>query len=502
MATRAPAELFQYAPLPDPATHVRLLQIASGADEDDIVCSLITCKLSEAPPYVAVSYTWGEPPPTESIIINGSQLYVRWNCHYALWQTRYQKVRIHVWVDAICIAQDDLQEKNYQVQLMGEVYRRADHVLVSLGPDSADFGFLAAKLAGAPHERNGKSKRWYVSLRAECDVEQEARLFGAVVALSHNPYWSRVWIVQELVLARRIELLCGHHRLDWPKISNLTEIYPYPIVGTQEERFHCGDAFRSLMEYKRWTVNGDEVEDLEVILVKFGDNECANPLDRIYGFLHLVDWPDRNSGPLCVDYKSSPFELAVKCLDYLLPIDGVGDDHDVLSVAQRLLRALRIDSNNPDIRAAIEYRRQEFQKSGLTGAGRLEQSCNLPDSSLPGSLELRLNGSESGAPLANFITLPILAENCLRIWTSHSGSLTGELAESPDNSKFYTNPHGDRSLIRHEIRTKTLSWINQTRSDDNKVRPLMRGDVIAGFLCPRTRPVTTCSNSATLRSVS
>ncbi|KAF2846369.1 hypothetical protein T440DRAFT_350103, partial [Plenodomus tracheiphilus IPT5] len=88
-----------------------------------------------APPYYAISYTWDNPLSTTKIVVNGEPLEVREHCQYALQQTQafVMDVNTYVWQDALCIDQQNLHEKSFQVAMMGEIYKKAESVLACVG---------------------------------------------------------------------------------------------------------------------------------------------------------------------------------------------------------------------------------------------------------------------------------------------------------------------------------------------------------------------------------
>lgn len=83
--------------------------------------------------YEALSYVWGSPKGNETILCHGEPLHVTENCLAALRHLRQQRRPRILWVDALCIDQSSLEERNHQVALMGEVYRMARCVLIWLG---------------------------------------------------------------------------------------------------------------------------------------------------------------------------------------------------------------------------------------------------------------------------------------------------------------------------------------------------------------------------------
>jgi Heterokaryon incompatibility protein (HET) len=106
-------------------------------DELSLHCKLFHVSLNENPQYIALSYTWGDPRDTQTIIIGNAPVPVTRNLYSAMYHLVYYTNTKVVWIDALCINQTDDEEKSWQVQLMKEIYQRADHVSVWLGPADA-----------------------------------------------------------------------------------------------------------------------------------------------------------------------------------------------------------------------------------------------------------------------------------------------------------------------------------------------------------------------------
>lgn len=108
-------------------------------------CTFETVHLASAPPYEALSYTWGEEAASVRILLNGEEFMVRPNLAYALAALRISEPCV-LWVDALCINQQDTTERNHQVGMMGGIFRRAERVLVWLGRPSSGWD---SSVAGA-----------------------------------------------------------------------------------------------------------------------------------------------------------------------------------------------------------------------------------------------------------------------------------------------------------------------------------------------------------------
>ena len=103
-----------------------------------LVCRTRIIKLEDAQrgtqPYAALSYVWGDPASTTTVICDGTIQAVTHNTRDALAAVWKAHPSEQIWVDALCIDQNNLREKSYQVSLMGDIYWLADHVFIYLGP--------------------------------------------------------------------------------------------------------------------------------------------------------------------------------------------------------------------------------------------------------------------------------------------------------------------------------------------------------------------------------
>lgn len=152
----ASLDQFEYEPLAKPR-HIRLIILRPAlSDTQPIICSLKEVSLDDYDhdndplPYEALSYTWGAKHGTIPITCDGQTLLVTPNCESALQHLRQKLKKRVLWIDAICIDQQSVQEKNEQVPLMGEIYVSATRAVIWLGPGlPGDAGMmLRAHLTG------------------------------------------------------------------------------------------------------------------------------------------------------------------------------------------------------------------------------------------------------------------------------------------------------------------------------------------------------------------
>jgi hypothetical protein len=209
---------------------VRLLTIHPGDFDDPINGSLAKENLGHIlPTYEAISYTWadesGDATKSKAIFLDGKPFPVTKNCEAALRRVRREGSRRVVWIDSICIDQDDSQERTNQVQLMAQIYTRADAVLIYVGEADLHSTKVLASLGNA----------------TEAEDSDDADLESAWAEFLCRRYFWRVWVLQEVALARKAFLICGETSVPW---TDLTSNKRLSSIVTQDKivkRFRKGD---------------------------------------------------------------------------------------------------------------------------------------------------------------------------------------------------------------------------------------------------------------------
>ncbi|KAM0347651.1 hypothetical protein ACHAPU_004664 [Fusarium lateritium] len=231
---RQPLDPFPYEPLEN--NEIRLIHVEPGVS-DSISIQLSNVNLDTQPAFWALSYVWGPREDPAVVTINGFAFSVTRNLYHALDEYRRQfsendgnTASSYLWVDAICLNQNDHVEKSIQVPRMSLIYGRCERVLAWLGPveddDMADVRQLADKLklfevpADPSHQSiseddriNAFRKSAYSDPQAAAEVESVRR---ALRSIGHRPWFRRIWILQEAVLAQRQPMiLCGRFELGY-----------------------------------------------------------------------------------------------------------------------------------------------------------------------------------------------------------------------------------------------------------------------------------------------
>lgn len=206
---------------------IRLLTVK--VDESPIItCTLNTVSLLDEPSFKALSYHWGCEKAPQLLLLDGEETEITANLDQALRQLR-QENHGPLFIDALCINQNDNPEKSEQVMLMKEIYSKATEVIAWLGPaegqsDSAielmkTFGKSSPKSEMTPGIAGG-----YISSE-DCFADDVA-LWDAVDGLLGRPYWQRTWILQELALAKTVVFRCGTKRAAFEDLHSL-----YSVIG-------------------------------------------------------------------------------------------------------------------------------------------------------------------------------------------------------------------------------------------------------------------------------
>ncbi|KAE9365621.1 HET-domain-containing protein, partial [Stipitochalara longipes BDJ] len=260
---------FAYKPLSRDVDSIRLLTLqpsdqepAKGKTNPEVRCKLSHVTFAEKPQYQALSYTWGDPHHLKEIILDGVRVKVRENLFWALFHLR-SSTPIFLWADAICIDQSNPEERSYQVRLMDYIYSRASCVLVWLGKTSA-----------VTRVRN---REFFQEL------------------ISH-PYWSRLWVIQEIALSMKLQVRVESYSFTWTEF--LLEIKRSIPEGRRMPITRLDDLRRDR--------NGPN-NRLEVLMEAFQDAQCADPRDKIFGFLGLAH--DCQDGTIEADYTKPLFHL-------------------------------------------------------------------------------------------------------------------------------------------------------------------------------------------------
>jgi hypothetical protein len=346
----ASCKTFERTPLFDPTKQFRLLRFETSSSA--LSCRLETFDLKGCPEYYALSYVYGDRSIRESIIVNGKEADVNQQGWHTLQQAKARAPPgSYYWLDAICINQDDPHEKAIQVYKIAQIFTGAIEVWACFGAKQDDSGFLFQALQSFPldsvshaqsanmtvtessNELQRRTVNWLVSLGGDFD-----RFASALKAFGRRPFFSRMWIYQELYLAAKVVMVCGTATADMLALrdiarvcTNLSHSYrpdkDYDYKGAQmrlidmvektdlfsEKLDH--DQHRLAMLVQRVHRNRDVLNYMEANMLfsvqeAVQELQCYDPRDKIFALLGVLD-PEYGIAP---DYAISCYELASQVL--------------------------------------------------------------------------------------------------------------------------------------------------------------------------------------------
>ncbi|KAI1618436.1 heterokaryon incompatibility protein-domain-containing protein [Exophiala viscosa] len=224
----APHDYYQYATLPDTGwMRVLILHPGSGS----LSCSLRCQKIEEAAlDFEALSYVWGSDVPQDAsdIECDSHVLKIRPNLASALLHIRNAEQPRYLFVDAICINQEDEEERSLQVQQMGDIYASASNVLIWIGSDSDGEANECLRLIETTSAALANMIEHYEAVEHIPPIEHGSGLicfdsdkWDMVRRLMDSEWFTRVWVLQEVGLARSAVLLYGKSRMNWSYLVEL-----------------------------------------------------------------------------------------------------------------------------------------------------------------------------------------------------------------------------------------------------------------------------------------
>jgi hypothetical protein len=310
--------LFTYEPLRGKRT-IRLLSIQPGEASEPLSCECISYSLDNehSNSFEAVSYTWGVSTNTRHIMIDGCNFPVGTNAFDVLISMRLKNESRLVWIDAICINQEDNDEKAQQLPLMREIYSTAKSVYAWLGKPSDDIGFAMSLLrdlkelytmytqdleSPVPPYPGGLHGIGMDSVFQYTGTFLESHGWRALRAFLKRPWFRRIWVYQEVVLARDLQLVCGKYSIDFqnfaPIIHWLMYCDAHPILHHRDdprERGVISKPDSGLMHLSRMHETRYNMS-VEKKMLAIEDHLCeavhwaaTEPRDMVYAILGIVD---------------------------------------------------------------------------------------------------------------------------------------------------------------------------------------------------------------------
>jgi hypothetical protein len=351
--------LYEYKPLDESGRQIRLLTLLPTSSFDQkLQCVLQHVSLNSKPEYEALSYVWGKPRFTHEIDLNGARHYVTENLASAMRHLRHPNAPRILWVDALCIDQSNQAERSSQVEMMRDIFQSCTCDLAWLGPfqtpnegenllTEADFALGIALFKNIQrhdiHTLQAMESEWEsedrdrgrrTNLRFKEDgvtkymmTYKERALLGKVFRWA--PLWSRIWIVQELSCAPKVQLIAGTATLDWALVGSYLNDEKYAdafhgvfghgtISSVVREIFEFAKTIEQQRSIMRRVETDNYISSLMDVLARFRYAKATDPRDMIYGLLGLVS----EEHPVMVDYSKTTAEVFADVTAAIINLHG------------------------------------------------------------------------------------------------------------------------------------------------------------------------------------
>ena len=290
-------------------------------------------------------------------------------------QMREEGNRDAWWIDATCINQQDLKERGHQVAVMGQIYSKAVEVRVWLGIDPMPLERLAdvnwSLLPRDPFQRYS-IKRMLYRRRQKRELRKITReLLQMIVKLRRNEYWSRIWVVQEYAMARRVVIRCGPNMILGDGLARIVDAAHFDdffglknlgIKYVSEEHHtskpvlsHTWTVIMTARMYAERVSSPGLPPRFAKLIWDFKEAKCTDVRDHIYALLSLSGPASENIMP---DYTKSAMQLFLDVTVYFrLACDKerrVGRAFYYLPL-KTISQILGLDIDHADIKKEVDY---------------------------------------------------------------------------------------------------------------------------------------------------
>ncbi|GKU07398.1 het protein [Fusarium langsethiae] len=302
-----------YAPLAPDQDCTRLLRIEKAAnDSDPISCILSQVIFGDRPKFDALSYMWGCDKAEQKITLNGHEFSIRQNLWDALQYLRKHCPGRDYWIDAVCINQNKIDERNRQVRIMHHIYFRAQTVVVWLGKKYSGYEATLPHLRTLGHGNTGDGETTPESTPELSRTEVTVR--NLAIDLCNDAYWKCLWIIQEIGLAQEIKVCFGNSAVEWKQFTHFLRMHnlgsdgPVRLERQREERYTGSNTLLHLLSAHR-------------------EAECQDRKDKVYGLLGMA------SDARCfnIDYNKSRLEIWTDVMEFM-NLNSLFSNTDVIAV--------------------------------------------------------------------------------------------------------------------------------------------------------------------------
>lgn len=297
-----------YRPLDFDSFEIRLLELhGENSDVNGVTCSLIYASLIKPPEYTALSYCWGDASKTGKIRIeNWGDVGVTANLEEALKSVRplnfngpggIDRSKL-LWVDALCINQQDSMERSQQVRQMRQIYSRAKEV-ISWVPCQSEravaylvINHFYDNCCETDYRVPSRRRTKVPPVSGSDDYFRERSQFwveigwGLLEDFFSNAYWRRVWVIQEVTVATKVTVLCGTWEIPWDDVASILARWRKTPESVPLGKRSYLKAMHLLDFRDRFRVKREPISLLDAMRWSY-QTEATDPRDKIFALLGI-----------------------------------------------------------------------------------------------------------------------------------------------------------------------------------------------------------------------
>jgi len=335
---RRQARPYQYAPL-IASRQIRLLEVSYGRDPKNFICELVPVSLDDLLiQYLAVSYTWGDPEHYSTVTFSNHEMLNITKSVSIILDTMFVKNKcIYVWIDSICINQNDIEERSIQIRLMNEIYSKAQQVLICLGESTLEsnraIDFIIP-LRGATEEASRAAEDPsfvpHKLIFSKGGFDDSSSSWIALSNLLNRSWFTRIWVVQEVAVAINPIFICGNRAVAWDDLASVSYlIYEHSLIRYLQNDSNSlqstisatkGLLSLTIMDCVRHAQQQGQPKTLQETLIQLHGFNATDPRDKIFALLGLA--ADTGEVILDPDYTALAEEVYTNTARYLLCRDA------------------------------------------------------------------------------------------------------------------------------------------------------------------------------------
>jgi len=344
---------FQYLSVAD-GDAFRLVVLLAGAGSAPIECRVIWASSKDPrKDYRCLSYCWGTDVRDAAILCDGYRFRVTQNLLRALQSLRRPKTNLLIWIDQICINQEDHVERSHQVSIMKHIFTHARKVVVWLGEEDdrskklCEYAEKVRIIGRGEDSPKGPLNR----------LMNQRQLQDAMQKLLQRPWFQRVWVIPEVALGRLTDVVCGQSTISWDNLVRLVrDTQPPQAQGFNKQTALLGNPRQRIAIITQMIASqrrGLLHTDITQLLILAKSSQATEVRDKVYAFYGvtlLSTHPDytRSIGRLYID------------------------------IAQYYINSLLWDDYYSRWHGLSERQRTQQLMSILYSAGKLHQHLHLP----------------------------------------------------------------------------------------------------------------------------